>query len=59
MRPPKYLPIHRSPSAFAAGSAATWFSVVKDGTVELSRLGGGRQLAAALVTGLHLALVSV
>jgi hypothetical protein len=41
MRPPKYLPIYRSPSAFAAGSAATWFSVVKDGTVELSRLGSG------------------
>lgn len=44
-----------SPAAFAVGSAATWFSAIKDGTASLLSTGGG-QLAEGLVKGLHSAL---
>jgi DNA-binding HxlR family transcriptional regulator len=50
--------LEEHPSAFAAGSAATWFSAVKEGKAERLKLGGGHRLATALVTGLHSALAS-
>jgi DNA-binding HxlR family transcriptional regulator len=46
-----------SPGAFAVGSASMWFSAVRDGTADLLRFGGGRQLAESLVTGMHSALL--
>jgi DNA-binding HxlR family transcriptional regulator len=44
-----------SPSAFAVGSAATWFTAIKEGTTSLLSTGGGR-LAEGLVIALHSAL---
>lgn len=41
--------------SFAAGSADTWFAAVGEGDPEKLRLGGGRELAAAIVGGLHAA----
>ncbi|MBK5219990.1 MAG: winged helix-turn-helix transcriptional regulator [Thermoleophilia bacterium] len=46
-----------SPSAIASGSAARWFSAIKDGTAGLLRFGGARQLSEGLVNGLHVALL--
>jgi DNA-binding HxlR family transcriptional regulator len=45
-----------SSEAYATGSAAMWFSAIKDDTANLLRLGGGRDLAEGLVSGLHSAL---
>lgn len=42
---------------FASGSAARWFRAIKDGTAQLLRFGGSRQLSEGLVIGLHAALV--
>ncbi len=44
------------PSAVASGSAARWFSAVKDGTASLLSFDGARQLSEALVNGMHSAL---
>jgi DNA-binding HxlR family transcriptional regulator len=49
--------LEMSPGDFAIGSAAKWFSAIRDGTADLLRFGGGRQVAEGLVTGLHAALV--
>jgi DNA-binding HxlR family transcriptional regulator len=46
-----------SPGDFAVGSAAKWFSAIKDGTASLLRFGGGQSMAEHLVTGLHAALM--
>jgi DNA-binding HxlR family transcriptional regulator len=46
-----------SPSAIASGSAARWFSAIRDGTADQLRFGGARQLSEALVIGLHVALL--
>lgn len=44
-------------SASASGSAACWFSAIRDGTAELLSFGGSRQLGEGLVIGLHVALL--
>jgi DNA-binding HxlR family transcriptional regulator len=44
--------------AFAAGSESRWFTAIKDGTAQLLRISGGRQLAEGLITGLHSALAN-
>jgi DNA-binding HxlR family transcriptional regulator len=46
-----------SPGDYAVGSAARWFSAVRDGTAGLLRFGGGRGVSERLVTGLHAALM--
>ena len=43
-------------NSFAIGSTEKWFSAVNDGELGELRFGGGRQLAEALVRGLHSAL---
>lgn len=46
-----------NPGAFATGSAARWFRAVVEGTAELLRFGGSRELPEAIVSGLHVALL--
>lgn len=45
-----------SPRDFAVGSAAKWFSAIRDGTAGLLRFGGVQSMAESLVSGLHAAL---
>lgn len=44
------------PSGVASGSAARWFTAVKDGTASLLSFDGASQLSKALVNGMHSAL---
>ncbi|HEV7616311.1 MAG TPA: winged helix-turn-helix transcriptional regulator [Solirubrobacterales bacterium] len=44
-----------APGTYAVGSAATWLRAVDEGSADLLRLGGGKQLAEGLVLGLHTA----
>jgi DNA-binding HxlR family transcriptional regulator len=44
--------------AYVVGSEAKWFKAISEGNIEQLRFGGGRQLAEALVSGLHAALMS-
>lgn len=45
-----------SPGDFAVGSAARWYSAIKEGTAGLLRFGGRPSMAESLVSGLHVAL---
>ena len=44
-----------SPAAFAAGSAPSWLSAVRDGETRQLRFGGSRRLPEELVNGMHAA----
>ena len=46
-----------APDAVARGSAARWFSAIRDGKANLLSFDGTRQLSEALVIGLHSALL--
>ena len=46
-----------SPGDYAVGSAAKWFSAIRDGTTGLLRFGGRQRMAERLVSGLHAALM--
>lgn len=50
--------LHSNPGDYAVGSAARWFRAIVEGTVDLLRFGGARQLPEAIVSGLHVALLN-